>query len=332
MIATLERISKQNPILAYILLCFGITWVVWFSVKFVAGAEWAAGKIVTGIGFGPALAAIILNRLRGDGGKFGTGKWWICFAVVFILVGLIDLSILLAGDGITAAEFATAQPPGLTMIGVISSLIAATVSGFIFASLVCSQSQRFNSIVSWRLPVRWWLVALFLPACWMLLGLVITSYNGGPIESVTGGLPTFTWAWFILRSILFTLLVVAVGEEAGWRGWMLPELQKRFSPLVSSIFIGVVWGLWHFPLYINGQYSEDPVLVLAQTGVCVILATLFTWLYNRTNGSLLLAVVLHTTLNNTARLIPSTEGMGLSFIILFIVILIINRIWRRETA
>ncbi len=102
--------------------------------------------------------------------------------------------------------------------------------------------------------------------------------------------------------------------------------------LLSSIIIGVVWGLWHFPLYLKGQYSEDPFMVLAQTGVCVILASLFTWLYNRTGGSLLLAVILHTTLNNTARIIPATEGMGLSFIILFIAIMIINRIWRRETA
>jgi membrane protease YdiL (CAAX protease family) len=273
-----------------------------------------------------------LNRLRGDGGKFGTSKWWLSFAVVFTLVGVIDLSILLTGDGITAAEFATSQPPGLTIIGVISSLIAATVSGFIFASLACSQSQRLNSILSWRLPICWWLVALFLPACWVLLGLGITWYNGGSIESVTGGLPRFTWLWFLLRSILFTLLVVAVGEEAGWRGWLLPELQKRFSPLMSSIFIGVVWGLWHFPLYINGQYSEDPILVLAQTGVCIILATLFTWLYNRTNGSLLLAVVLHTTLNNTSRIIPSSEGMGLSFIILFIAIMVFNRIWKRDNS
>ena len=119
--ATLEKFSKQNPILAYILLCFGITWAVWFSVPLLAGPEWAAGKIVTGIGFGPALAAIILNKLRGDGGKFGTSKWWLSFAVVFTLVGVIDLSILLTGDGITAAEFATSQPPGLTIIGVISS-------------------------------------------------------------------------------------------------------------------------------------------------------------------------------------------------------------------
>lgn len=62
----LEKFSKQNPILAYILLCFGITWAVWFSAPSVAGTGWAVGKIVTGIGFGPALAAIILNRLRGD--------------------------------------------------------------------------------------------------------------------------------------------------------------------------------------------------------------------------------------------------------------------------
>lgn len=58
--------------------------------------------------------------------------------------------------------------------------------------------------------------------------------------------------------MLFTLLVVAVGEEAGWRGWMLPELQ-RFSPWLSSVLPGFVWSLWHLLLFLNGQYDDDRV-------------------------------------------------------------------------
>lgn len=327
--APLKRFAETHPVLSYVLLCYLITWPVWFCVPLLAGTDWTLGKILTGIGFGPALAVIVLDRLRGTGAVIGTRHWWLAFLPVFLIVGTLDISSLLTGDAITAAEFAKAQAQGITVIGLAGSLVAAVVAGFIFATIAGSRTPRLASLLTWRLPLRWWLVALFLPASWMLLGLAITLANGDPVEAVNGGLPTAVWLLFVLRSLLFTLLVVAVGEEAGWRGWMLPELQKRFSPLLSSAILGVVWGLWHFPLFLNGQYDEEPVLVLAKTGACVILATLFTWLFNRSQGSLLLAVVLHTALNNTPRLIPVTEAMGIGLLGAFVLMIVLDRMWRR---
>lgn len=325
----LKRFAETHPVLSYVLLCYLITWPIWFCVPLFAGTDWTLGKILTGIGFGPALAVIVLDRIRGTGAHIGTRQWWLAFVPVFLVVGSLDISSLLTGDAISAAEFATAQAPGLTPVGLVGAILAACVAGFIFATIAGSRTPRLASLTSWPLPLRWWLVALFLPASWMLLGLAITLANGEPVEAVNRGLPTATWLLFVGRSILFTLLVVAVGEEAGWRGWMLPELQKRFSPLLSSVILGVVWGLWHFPLFLNGQYTGEPVLVLAKAGACVILATLFTWLFNRSQGSLLLAVILHTALNNTPRLIPATDAMGLGLLGAFVLMIVVDRMWRR---
>jgi uncharacterized protein len=325
----LRESANQHPLLSYILLCFGITWPIWLCVPLVAGADWSLGKIVTGIGFGPALAVIILDHLRGTGAAIGNRRWVAAFFPVAFIVTCLDVSSLLTGDAISAAGMANAQATGLTMTGLTSALVAGAVAGFIFASVACSHNSRLASLLDWKLPVRWWLVALFLPASWMLLGLAVTWIKGDPINSVSAGLPTLSWALFVLRSIIFTALVVAVGEEAGWRGWMLPELQKRFSPLLSSILLGIVWGLWHFPLFLNGQYDQEPVLVFAKAGACAFLAILFTWLYNRSGGSLLLAVVLHTALNNTPRLIPATEAMGIGMIAAVIGAIILDRMWRR---
>ncbi|NZA26190.1 CPBP family intramembrane metalloprotease [Luteimonas sp. SJ-92] len=323
-------VAGRHPVLVFIALTFAITWSVWFCVPWVAGPDWALGKIVTGLAFGPALAAIVMDRWRGTGATFGDRIWWMRFFPVFAIVATIDLSILLTGDAITAGGFAIAQPPGLSPLGVASALSAAAVAGFIVAMLAGSRSPRLSSVFRWRAPLRWWLAALFLPAGWMLLGVLIAWTTGSPIESASGGLPPPVWGLFLLRSTLFTLLVVAVGEEAGWRGWMLPELQKRMSPLASTALIGVVWGLWHYPLFVNGQYPDDPQMVFAKVGVCVLLGILFTWLYNRSGGNLLLAVVLHTTLNNTARVMPFTEYAGVGMLVLLLVLVIADRMWRRR--
>jgi uncharacterized protein len=325
----LREFAHQHPLLSYLLLCFGITWPIWFCVPLVAGTDWSLGKIVTGIGFGPALAIIVLDRLRGTGAVIASRRWIAAFLSVAFIVSCLDVSSLLTGDAISATAMASAQATGLTISGMVSALVAGTVSGFIFASVTCSRDSRLASLLAWKLPVQWWLLALFLPASWMLLGVGVTWIKGEPIDSVSAGLPALSWALFVLRSIVFTALVVAVGEEAGWRGWMLPELQKRFSPLLSSILLGIVWGLWHFPLFINGQYDQEPVLVFAKAGACAFLAILFTWLYNRSGGSLLLAVVLHTALNNTPRLIPATDAMAIGMLAAVVGAVILDRMWRR---
>lgn len=327
---TPAAIAGRYPVLVFIALAFAITWSVWFCVPWVAGTDWALGKIVTGLAFGPALAVIIMDRWRGTGATFGDRIWWMRFSPVFAIVATIDLSILLTGDAMTTGGFALAQPPGLSPVGIASALAAAAVAGFIVAMLAGSRSAQLSSVFRWRAPLRWWLAALLLPAGWMMLGVLIAWMTGASIESASGGLPLPVWGLFVLRSILFTLLVVAVGEEAGWRGWMLPELQKRFSPLASTVLIGIVWGLWHYPLFVNGQYPEDPQMVIAKVGVCVLLGILFTWLYNRSGGNLLLAVVLHTALNNTARVIPITEYAGLGMIALLVALVITDRMWRRR--
>lgn len=326
----LNQFAEHYPVLSYVLLCYAITWPIWFCVPWIAGADWTLGKIVTGIGFGPALAVIVLDRLRGTGATIGNRTWWITFLPVFVIVVCLDASSLITGDAISAGEFATAKAPGLTLAGMGWCMIAASMAGFILATLAGSRHSRLASILHWKVPPRWWLIALLLPASWMLFGLAVTSINGGRIDPVSGGLATLPWALFLLRSLVFTFLVVAVGEEAGWRGWMLPELQKRFSPLSSSMVLGIVWGLWHFPLFLNGQYTGEPALVLAKAGACCLIAIMFTWLYNRSGGSLLLAVVMHTAFNNTPRLIPITEAMGIGMLSVMVVMILLDRMWRKR--
>lgn len=329
---TLSRWAERSPILTYVLLCFGITWSVWFSIPLFAGTDWTVIKTMLGIGMGPGLAAVLLDRLRGKAGAV-TGKWWTGFSIVFVAVAAIDFSSQLTGDGGSAQDFAAARAPGITPAGTVGTLLSAAVCGFIFASAAASRASTLNSIVRWRVPLLWFLVALLLPAAISLLSWGIAVATGATVSGpLAAGMSAGTWAGYLARSLLFTIFVVAIGEEVGWRGWMLPELQKRFNPLLSTLLLGLVWGIWHFPLFIIHTYPGPPSGALVYLIIGPVAAILFTWIYNRTGANLFLALVLHTAINNTPRLVPAGPSSPVLLIAFAVALIFVERMWRRRNA
>ena len=321
----------RYPIWSFIILCFAITWGVWFTIPVFAGDNWTLIKVLTGVGVGPGLAAVLLDRIRNGVVRWGSGAWT-GFSVVFAIVVAIDFWSLIGGDAISAKELAAVEPPGLSVIGTIGTLLAAGIAGFVFASASVSRSHTLSSITTLRAPVIWWLVALFLPAAIFLLGMGVAAVLGSEIPAYPlAETEIRVWAPFLLRAVLFIFLVVTIGEEAGWRGYLLPELQKRFSPLIASVLLGITWGVWHFPLFINGLYEGGPAGIVMQTVLTLVLAVMFTWLFNRTGGILLLMLVLHTALNNTTRILPGTDHAGIALIVFAVVLIFTERMWRRQS-
>ncbi len=327
----LKRFILRHPVLSLVVMCYTITWSVWFSIPLIAGSDWTLIKLFIGIGMGPGIAAIVLDRVRGTAGPIGTRKWWIAFAFVFLLIAAINISSLITGDTNRTVDFAAVVPSGISAIGITGSLLTAAVCGFVFACAVTSRSRTLSSILNWRVPVRWWLIVLFFIAALDFLGYGIMLAFGRELRPWPGAdLPGASWALFVLRSTLFTLLVVAVGEEIGWRGWMLPELQKRYSPLRSSIILGLVWGFWHFPLFFNGAFSGTPDGIIEYIFLGPFKAILYTWIYNRTRGNLLLVMVLHTASNNTGRILPVSPPSFVPFLLIPIILVFTERMWRRR--
>lgn len=134
------------------------------------------------------------------------------------------------------------------------------------------------SIVRWRVPVRFYAYALGLPA--LLLGVVnvVLALLGHDVDVglLPGRVPDY------LASFLLVLTVGGALEEPGWRGFALPRLQERHSPVVATLILGLVWGVWHLPLY--GPAFVGPMLFVF----------FYTWLWNRT-GSVLLCILLHAS-------------------------------------
>src|SRR5207247_9266931 len=95
------------------------------------------------------------------------------------------------------------------------------------------------------------------------------------------------------------------GEEIGWRGYALPRLATRFGLGRASVLLGLIWAAWHLPQFFIPEvdtYGQSFfVYALQVTALSVAMA----WLYARTNGSLLLVMLLHAAVNNAKDIVPS---------------------------
>src|SRR5690606_32546574 len=111
-------------------------------------------------------------------------------------------------------------------------------------------------------------------------------------------------------TFLFVALVGGgLDEEAGWRGFAQPRLQMLLPPLPASVIIGLIWSLWHLPLWflpgsVHGQLSL-PVYVLSTTALSVLLA----YAFNVTGGSLLAVVLVHAASNTADNLRYALAGV-----------------------
>ncbi len=154
-------------------------------------------------------------------------------------------------------------------------------------------------LVRWRVPVRWWLAALS-PAGFVVLALIAMAPAGKTLPSAAAfGQFSGTPAIGLVGVLLLITFVGALGEETGWRGYALPQLQRRFSPLTSSLILAVVWFLWHLPqFFVIAAYRDfSPVQYVGMLLGLFCGAVILTWLYNRSGGSILLVIIWHGLYN-----------------------------------
>jgi membrane protease YdiL (CAAX protease family) len=187
-------------------------------------------------------------------------------------------------------------------------------------------SMLFKRAWDFHFPKIWLLPALFLIPLTGLLSWLILMVLKQPIEWQYGQ----TLGIFPIVLVIIFLLN-ALPEEYGWRGYALDRFLAKWNPLAAALILGAIWGLWHLPLhFIEGttQYSIPVVEFFLQT---VLLSIFYTWIYVKSNRSLFLMVLLHTTANLTGAYLPNwttTVGRLTMFIIQLLVALIILFQWK----
>jgi membrane protease YdiL (CAAX protease family) len=210
------------------------------------------------------------------------------------------LSLFVLALVFAAVPFA-AVATGLLPVGFRQlSALSASLAGIVLTAVEGRKGgvrELLKRGLIWRVGIQWWAFALLFAIIPSVAGLYLFNLFGGPTVDWSGLGPLYS----VVPMILFLTIFAGMGEEFGWRGFAMPRLQTRYNALVSSIIIGVLWGIWHIPLYfLEGslQYSfrMDAGLIPAVLGYTVYLiawSIQYTWLFNNTKGSVLLAAVFH---------------------------------------
>jgi len=174
------------------------------------------------------------------------------------------------------------------------------VAAIIMTAVVSGRSgsrEFFSRLVRWRVGAKPYAIVFVTPilVCLVAVGIALcfaSLFSTLSIEKLQE----------VPERFLFIFLFIGLGEEPGWRGFALPQLQTKYSPLIASLILGSVWALWHLPLVGNEfPWPIVPAFLLSLFGATFML----TWLFNCTNGSVFLPMLFHATVN--------TIGAGLIF-------------------
>lgn len=136
----------------------------------------------------------------------------------------------------------------------------------------------------------WYAVAVLLPVGVAVAALLLNLLCGARLAA-----PAQAPSWQVLAAgFAIQFMFVALGEEPGWRGFALVELQKRLSPIAATLLLAAVWALWHLPLMGTAvAWNEVPAFVIGVFSGCFAL----TWIFNSTGGSVFLCMILHACVN-----------------------------------
>lgn len=259
------------------------------------------------------------------------GVLWAFFAIAFGWTWAFWVPIALEANDVIQI------PSGLSAIvmdgepAAWGPLIAAVIVAIRSAGLGGAK-RLFASMVRMRFPLKWYLAALLLIPAIVSAAQAIALAAGETVSASDAlanpiSIPiTFIWIFFFGGPLQ---------EEAGWRGTATVSLQRRFGALGASLLTGILWAVWHAPLFYQPReeiYYNQPFWGLLTS--TMMLSVLLTWIYKNTGRSLFAAMLMHTSWNWANYVFGGlqTDTGGLAFIVLMVgsVLIIVVRFGSSE--
>ena len=217
------------------------------------------------------------------------GMWIVISPLVMDSFGWIELS-----DGLSLLLFVLSSLSG-------PALAAFWVTGVLEGKAGMARLLRRTFQV--RAGLQWYAVALFIfLAIW--LAAYSFLYDGVPLRNLIAN-PSLLVSTF-LPSVVMGLIIPSIGEEPGWRGFALPRLQAAYGPVIATLILGTLHGVWHLPALFTpllGPFTIQGFIVFVLTAAAGTF--IYTWVFNNTRGSVWMAMILHASSNAASQLVGS---------------------------
>jgi membrane protease YdiL (CAAX protease family) len=221
-------------------------------------------------------------------------------------------------------------------------------SAFLVLALSSGKSgvlSLLRSIVHWRVGVNWYLVALLgLPVLNFLAFLVVP----GVLADLVAPDLRFPRVYLIEMAMSVTIGIAPMWEEIGWRGFAQPRMQRLYGPVVGSLILGALWGVWHLPFFFGPLARTGPGATFLSASIALVefsigltgLSVVMAWVLNNCGGSTLMAILLHACFDSSGlamvALFPSTPpyylpihyqtlGIAIVFSVAAFVVIIVTR-------
>ena len=323
----LTELIKRHQVVAFFVLVFAISWGLWIpSLPFIFSGKmpFLTPLLVYGA-FAPGLVGIIITRIIDTGPRQGAYKsQWIAFMVAWVVATVIFvLNVVLTSK-------ANVSVPAMVGISAMFALAPAFVISSVF-SRVQGVRNYLASLVKPKGDIKWYLVAIFLLPAVHLLGVIITLLLDQQVKwKGMTTLEVLPVAGMIIFAFIYQFFYSnCLGEETGWRGFALPRLQTRYSPLIASLIIGILWTVWHFPVWRYELGLANYQYLLYLSGSTISSSFILTWLYNRTGGSILVVGLMHVSGNLGAKFIRFLPIWTLLGLILALIVIVADKMWQK---
>jgi membrane protease YdiL (CAAX protease family) len=308
------RLIRRYPVGSFFLLTSAGSWGLWWLAGVYGAAQpehgplgwrWLGAQV--GV-FMPALAGALVAAVHSPS-KGGFLRTVVPLFLPIVLLGMfltdVDQRMLFR------------SPLILSVLVVATVWILYRLSGVRYPSM-----DLYRGATPPRPGVGWILTSLLFLPLLLLVAVGATGSVGGMREVLTrfdvrGALVVpFLIGLFAME----TIYGGSLGEEPGWRGFALRVLERRHSPLTASLVLGVMWGLWHAPLDLSHGFGvSGPAAVLVRLVWTLPLAVLFTWIFDASGGSVVVALLMHTSLNYTVFLLdPPVNALALFTLLLWV--------------
>jgi uncharacterized protein len=208
---------------------------------------------------------------------------------------LVTVPFALSANGVGLLPFGI--PDGsVIFVSAVWVFLGPTLAAFIMTGTTEGRAgirRLLRRYVLWRVGFRWYLVVIIGPPAIILLATIVLPGALASFQTLAPLNP-------LLLIVTFPLILIFGGplfEEGGWRGFALPRLQRLHGPLVGSLILGILWACWHLPLFWITVWGTPPTILnmILYVPTVAFMTIVYTWVFNNTKGSVLIAILLHTS-------------------------------------